>query len=139
MALYAGRLVLIKVDVNAVGGSGASWTTIGQQRDGGCERGTETVDGKTKADVGWPNDVIVGVSWSVSCDGVLDPADGAWVHLKTKWKAMSKVWIQIDRSAISGTKEEGQAIVKISEKFSNSDLVSFTAEFTGQGQLSVSP
>lgn len=139
MALYAGRLVLIKVDVNAVGGSGASWTTIGQQRDGGLERGTETVDGKTKADVGWPNDVITGVSWSVSCDGVLDPSDAAWVHLKTKWKAMSKVWIQIDRSSVSGTKEEGQAIVKISEKFANSDLVSFTAEFTGQGQLSVSP
>jgi len=139
MALYAGRLVLIKIDVNEVGGSGASWTTIGQQRDGGVERGTETVDGKTKADVGWPNDVITGVNWSVSCDGVLDPADAAWVHLKLRWKTMLKVWIQIDRSAAGGTKEEGQAVVKISEKFANSDLVSFSAEFTGQGQLVTSP
>lgn len=139
MALYAGRRVLIRIDINEVGGSGANWTTIGQQRDGSLEMATETVDGRTKADSGWPNDVITGVNWSVSCDGALDPSDPAWTHLYMRWNTMAKVWIQIDQSQVGGTRREGQAVVKLSQKFANSDLVSFSADFTGQGQLALSP
>lgn len=139
MSLYEGRKVLIKLDLNGVGGSGANWATIGQQRDGGLDMDTETVDGTTKTDEGWANDVIVGASWSISCDGVLDPADSAWTQLYNSWEDLEKVWIQRDASQVGGIKKEGEAVItKLSEKFGNKELVSFSAEFKGQGKMATS-
>ena len=140
MALRLGRGVLIKLDTNNVGGGGATWVTIGQQAEGSLERSTETADGRTKGDNGWSNDLIVGQSWSVPCEGKLDYSSSQWTQLINAWNSGAKQWIQIDASAVSGLKKEGQVVVvKLSEKYSDKDAVSYSAEFTGQGQMVTSP
>jgi TP901-1 family phage major tail protein len=141
MASYAGRQVLVKVDLNNVGGSGATnWTQVGQQRDGGITRSSETADATHKDDLGYPSAVITRTPWSVTCDGALNPIDSVLSFLKAKWKAKAMVWVQVDASAISGEKVEGQAIITdFSFGFPEGDLVSYTCEFQGDGALSDSP
>jgi predicted secreted protein len=140
MALYAGRLVLVKLDTNNVGGSGASWTTIGNQRGGSMKRGAETADSTHKSDAGWPSAVITRTPWSVSCDGALDAADTALAQLKTAWAAKTKQWVQIDYTSVGGIKEEGQAIITdFSLDFPEGDLCSYTLELQGDGPLAASP
>lgn len=141
MAVSAGREVLIKYDTNGVGGTGASWVTIGQQRGGGLGRSSETADATHKDDSGWASAVITRIGWSVSVDGAMNPSDTAWTNLLSDWASKSKVWIQIDQSAISGgTKREGQAIITtIDEDFPEGDIVAYTIELLGDGSLSASP
>lgn len=140
MAVYAGRQVLIKVDTSGVGGSGATWATIGQQRGGGLTRGSETADATHKDDQGYPSAVITRTPWSISCDGALNPADSAWSYLRTNWKNKAKVWIQVDESAIGGEKVEGTCIITdLSKEFPEGDLVSYSMEFQGDGALANSP
>jgi hypothetical protein len=140
MALKLGRGVIIKLDANNVGGAGASWVTIGQQAEGSLEKSVETAEGRTKQDAGWPNDLIIGHAWSVPCEGKLDPSSAQWIQLNAAQDAEVKQWIQIDKSAVGGTKREGQVIVsKITEKYSDKDAVTFSVDFTGQGQMVTSP
>lgn len=140
MAVYAGRQILIKVDTNGVGGAGANWVTVGQQRGGGLARGSETADATHKDDAGYPSAVITRTPWSISCDGALNPSDTAWTYLLTNWKAKTKVWVQVDESAISGEKVEGQAIITdFSKEFPEGDLASYSLEFQGDGELANSP
>ena len=140
MAVYAGRSVLVKIDTNGVGGSGANWVKVGQQRGGGLSRSSETADATHKDDAGYPSAVITRTPWSVSADGALNPVDTAWVYLYAAWKNKTKIWTQIDRSAVGGIKEEGQAIITdLSEEFPESDLVSYSLELQGDGSLSTSP
>jgi predicted secreted protein len=140
MALQPGRSVLIKIDTAEVGGSSATWLTIGQQRGGSLKRSSDTVDGTNKGDNGWPNSVVTRTPWSVSVDGALDPADGAWVHVLARWEGKIKVWVQIDASAISGGKKEGQCVItNLQADFPEKDLVSFTIDFEGASALVTSP
>lgn len=141
MAVHAGRLVLIKIDLNGVGGAGANWVTVGQQRGGGTKKGSETADSTHKGDDGWPSAVITRTPWSISCDGALDPLDSALAYLETSWAAKTKVYAQIDKSALSGgTKKEGRAIITdFSDEYPEGDVVTFTLELQGDGALSTSP
>jgi predicted secreted protein len=140
MAVYAGREIRVWVDLNSVGGSGANWIAIGQQRGGGISRTTETADATHKDDIGWPSAVVTRTPWSISVDGAMDPADSAWGHLLGKWRAKAKPWIKVDASAIGGERSEGQAIITdLSYEFPESDLVTFSAEFQGDGALVASP
>ena len=140
MAVWAGRQVKLKVDLNGVGGGGANWVSIGQQRGGSLGRTTETADATHKDDNGWPAHVITRTPWTMSCDGALNPVDSAWGFLIAAWAAKTKVYVQMDASAIGGEKKEGIAIITdISSDFPESDVVSFTAEFQGSGPLVSSP
>lgn len=140
MALNVGRSVLIKIDTNGVGGAGANWVTIGQQRGGSMSRSSETVDATTKGDSGWPTKVITRTPWSVSCDGALDPTDAAWVYLLGRWEAKAKPFVQVDASAIGGPKKEGRSVINtLDHDFPEPDLVTFTAELEGDGALTTSP
>ena len=140
MPVFAGRQVKIKIDTNGVGGSGASWVALGQQRGGGFGRTTETADATHKDDNGWPAAVITRTPWSISCDGAVNPADSAWTYLKTQWGNKNKVWVQVDASPIGGEKVEGQCIITdLSQEFPESDVVTFNAEFEGASALVNSP
>jgi hypothetical protein len=79
--------------------------------------------------------VITGLSWSISFGGKLDSGDPAYLFLWNKWHAQAKCWLQIDKSLVGGQKREGQAILKLSEKFANNGLVEYTCDATGQGNL----
>jgi predicted secreted protein len=138
--VYAGRVVLIKVDDNDTGGGSATWKTVGQQRGGGQSRTSETADTTNKEDTGWPSAIVTRTPWGVSCDGALDPTDAAWIWMLARWEAKAKIWVQIYYTDIGGDNKEGQAIITdLSSEFPESDVVSFTAEFQGDGALVTSP
>jgi len=139
MALKLGKDVKVKIDLNGVGGAGANWSTIGQQRGGSDTIGNDTVDGTTKDSAGWVESVIVHKNWSVSIDGALDPADAGLSYLRTQLKAGAKVYVQIDATVAGGIKEEGRSIGNMTRDHPEGDLVSFSAEFTGDGALTTSP
>jgi predicted secreted protein len=140
MAVYAGRLVLVKYDTAGVGGGSATWVTIGNQRGGGQTLGSETADSTHKSDDGWPSAVITRTPWSVSCDGALDAADSTLSALETAWAAKTKVWIQVDYTSVGGVAKEGQAIITdFSRDFPEGDLCAYTLELQGDGSLVTSP
>lgn len=139
MAVYAGRDVTIKVDTADAGGAGATWVSIGQQRGGSFSRSTDTADATYKTSGAYTDAVGTRISWTVSCDGVLNPADTAWAYLLTKWAAVGKVWVQVNCLEISGEYKEGQAIITdLSYEFPDNDVVSFTIELQGCGALTTS-
>lgn len=142
MPVYAGRNVKIKIDTAQVGGAGATWVTIGQQRGGSFERDSETVDATHKDTTGgWRSAVSTRIGWSVSCDGALNPSDTAWTQLLTRWGNQQTTWVQIDASAIAGgEKKEGTAwITSLSYEFPEADLVTYSVELAGDGALVTSP
>lgn len=140
MAVYAGRLVLVKIDNNDVGGAGANWLTIGQQRGGNFSRSSETADATHKGLLGFPSAIITRIPWSFSCDGALDPADAAWTKILTSWKNKAKPYFQVDASGISGEKQEGTCIITdCSYEFPENDVVTYTLELQGDGSLNPSP
>lgn len=137
MALKLGRQALIKIDTNDVGGSGASWSTIGQQISLKMDFEQKTAAGETKADSGADVPVVTGGKWSGSFDGKFDPADSTMVLLKTACSVSPPklVWLQIDESSIGGTKMEGQSTVKMSLNYEQGDLVTYSITFEGKGYL----
>lgn len=137
-SIRLGRLVYIKVDLNNVGGSGASWTSIPQQTDGKLDIKSDRIDTTVKGDVGWTKELPVSKSWGLSCEGKCDPGDSTYQYL---WNASlndTKIWVQVDRSGIGGTKYETQAYVAVSENYPLKDSVSFTCDFACQGAPVVS-
>ena len=140
MAIYAGRVVLVKIDTNAVGGTGANWQSLGNQRGGSLSRSSDVVDATSKGDSGWPTAVVTRTPWSVSVDGAKDPNDSAWAHLLARWEAKTFVWVQVDESAVGGTKKEGKVLItSLESEFPEPDLVTFSVELQGNGALATSP
>lgn len=140
MAVYAGRLVLIKIDNNNVGGAGANWLTIAQQRGGNISRTSDTADATHKGLSGYPSAIITRIPWGFSADGALDPADPAWTKILADWAAKNKPWFQVDASGISGEKKEGTCIITdCSYEFPENDVVTYSLELQGDGSLNTSP
>ena len=146
MAEYLGRPVRIKVDTAGVGGSGATWVSIGQESGSSLERSTDTVDASHKDSGGWAKALPVRGSWSVSADIVLAPTDSAWTYILTLWNQQhtasipSAIWVQIDESPIGGIKREGTAwITSITQDHPEADKVTAKVDFQGNGTLSPSP
>jgi predicted secreted protein len=137
----AGRIVLIKIDIDGVGGSSANWTTVAQQRGGGLGRNSEMADATHKDDSGWSSAINTRKGWSVSADGALDATDSAYQYLLAQWEAQTRVYVQVDESSLSsGVNREGQAwIADLSEDFPEGDVVSYTLELQGDAALSASP
>lgn len=132
---FAGRNILILVDLNNVGGSGANWEPLPAQMDGDVDRKSKQVSTNNKQDSGWDSTLAVGRSWSVTCSGAIDPQDPVWRTLILDWRGSRRRWIKIDRALIGGESEEGQAIVELKETMGNEDLLKFDATFTGNGAL----
>lgn len=142
MAVSAGRVVYVKISEQGVGGTGVTWTTIGQQRGGGMSRATDTADASHKDSGNFAVAIGVRINWSISCEGALDASDTAWTYLLTQWAARSRVWVQLDASGMEGTGEkvEGQAwITDLSYEVPEGDVVSFSIELQGDGALNDSP
>lgn len=138
--LDIGRKVVIKLDMNGVGGAGANWVEVGQQIGGGLSRKSDKVDGTNKQDSGWPTAIVTRTPWSVSVDGALNINDATWVKLLQIWEAKTDGWFQIDHSAIGGPKKEGKCIIdSIDETFPEPELVKYKLELTGNGALVTSP
>jgi predicted secreted protein len=143
MAVQRGRDVIIYIDTNNVtaGASGASWSAIGQQRGGNLARGIETADGTYKEtgsqpNVGWQRGIATRKTWGVSCDGALDPTDTAWQELLDRWENMQDIHVQVEAANVSGETKDGKAwITDLSYEFPEADVVTFTADFQGDGQL----
>lgn len=135
-----GKDVLIRIDLLGVGGTGASWTTITQQRKGGLDRGSKATDSTHKGSNGWEKSFITGTNWGIKCGGLLDPSDPALVFLEAKWAARQKIYVQRDASAIGGTKKEGKSVINsYSESFDVDNLVEFELDLKGDDALTTSP
>jgi len=144
MAVERGRDVLIRIDTAdvAAGASSAVWVLLGQQRGGGFNRGLETADGTFKEsgaqpNIGWQRAIATRKTWGFSVDGALDASDAAWQHLLTRWENMQDAHVQVDASLItSGEIKDGKVfITDLSYEFPEPDVVTFSAEFQGDGQL----
>jgi TP901-1 family phage major tail protein len=142
MAVSAGRVVLIKLDMNDTGTTTASWQTVLQQRGGSLGRTAETADSTHKDDAGWATFINTRKGWTVSGDGAMDASDSTFIVLKDHWTNQSRIWVQVDASAMEGTGEkvEGEAwITDLSTDFPESDVVTYTLELQGHGALVDSP
>jgi hypothetical protein len=130
-----GRLVRLNYDSNNVGGSGASWQLIPLARERSMDKSSGTTDGSTVEDDGWAADIVTTRSWNLTGTACLDPASTVHAALETALDNGALVWVQLDQSAIGGTKKEGQAYVtKWSTKFpKDDDLVTVDFEFKMQG------
>lgn len=136
---FAGRNILIKVDLDNVGGLAANWQDLPAQMDGDLDRKSKQVSTNNKQDDGWDSSLATGRGWTVSCSGAIDPKDPVWRALILDWRNSRKRWIKIDRTIIGGESEEGQANVEIKEGMGNEDLLKFDCTFTGNGKLVRSP
>lgn len=140
MPEYLGRLAKVFIDTAGVGGAGATWVAIGQQRGGTLGRSAETVDATHKDSGGWAKSVITRNTWTVSVELALNRADAAYAFILGKWRNQVMVFVQVDASQIGGVKEEGQSIItSLSEEYPEADLVTGTMELQGNGTLTVSP
>lgn len=140
MAVNPGRLVLVKVDTNNVGGAGANWVTIAQQREGTLGQTTESIDASHKDDNGYASFVQGARGWSISAGGLLDAADSTLAFLQARWETTGKAYFQIDSTGIGGSKREGRGLITdYSQEFAFGDAVKYTLEVTGDGQLTASP
>jgi hypothetical protein len=129
-----GRLALLKIDINNVGGAGASWSSIPLRKDASVDESSNTVDGTTVENAGWPSDVPTGQKLAVSCTAYFDPADPVHVFIRSHKRALTTVFLQIDESGIGGIKEEVQAYVtKYSKKYALEGLIELDLEFSPQG------
>lgn len=139
MAVKAGKNVRISIDLNDAGSGGApNWVEIGQQRDSSLQKRKDTSDATYKSNQGWKRAISTQKSWSITVDGLLDPADSAWSHLKTNFDNDTLTWVQIDDSGIGGSPREGQVhITTLDESYPTADSVAFTCEIQGDGPLSV--
>lgn len=128
-----GKDVLIKIDVNGVGGAGASWTSIPQQTNGKLSIESDKFDASVKNNLGWTNEVMTTRAAKVSCEGFTDPAESVYGIL---WNAQlngTKVYVKVDRATIGGTSYEWNAYVSLSEDYQLKEAVKFTVEFGLQG------
>ena len=136
MPSYKGRHVKVYIDVST-DHTTPDWQLIGQQRGGGVDRQGETADGTHKDDDGWGSGVHVKNTWSINVDGALNPADPQWAELLGAYRSQKLRWFKIDRSAISGEDEEGQAwITGLPEEWPVDGVVTYSLTLQGDGALS---
>lgn len=136
LTVYEGRRVYIWLDLNRVGGAGANWVKIGQQKGGSLSRSAETADATNKDNYGAPTAIVTRMPWNFSCDGALNPADPAIAEMTTVWKTGVETYVKWDESAISGEVVSGPVLItKFSKDAPMGDLVSYSVEFQGNGQL----
>jgi len=133
-----GKDVLIKIDLNGVGGAGANWAAIAQQTDGKLDVKTDKIDTTVKGDNGWTKELPVAQGWTITCEGKADPADSTYAMLWAAQIAGTKVYWRLCRGDIAGTSYEGTAYVSFGESYPLKDAVGFSLELSCQGKPTVS-
>lgn len=128
-----GKDVLIKIDSNGVGGAGASWVSIPQQTNAKLNIEADKFDASVKNNLGWTNEIMTTRACKLSCEGFADPAETIYGTLWTAQLNGTKVFVKVDRSAISGTSYEWEAYVQLSEDYQLKEGVKFSVEFGCQG------
>lgn len=121
---YSGNLVLIKIDDVVVAG----------QKDASINMNTSTVDTTTKTTAtGWASNTAEMNDWSIDCGGLIDLEDEGYKKLKDAWRTKKHVVVQY------GTEEaweEGEAVItSLSESAPMNDRCTYSASFTGTGEL----
>ena len=112
--------------------------SVGEQLIGGQQNCTlsmnsETGDTTTKDSGMWAESEVTGLSWSVSCDGLITVDDAAVSALEEAWKNAEKVTIQY------GTAEKfktGQAIIEsLEQNDAMKEKSTYSVSFIGVGAL----
>lgn len=112
--------------------------TIGEDLIGGQQNCTltmnsETGDTTTKDSGVWSESEVTGLSWEVSCDGLIAVDDAAVTALETAWKSMQKVTIKY------GTPQKfktGEAIIEsLEQNDAMKEKSTYSVSFKGVGEL----
>lgn len=124
MAYIKGQTVKVTVGEQLIGG----------QQNCSLNRESETIDSTTKDSGMWSEEEVVGLSWSVDCDGLVVTSDAGLKALKTAWKAGKTVDIKIGDSSST---ESGKALIEsLSENYPTKENTTYSVTFKGVGELS---
>lgn len=137
-----GQLTKFRIDMNNVGGAGASWVPIPLRQKGTISRKMTTEDASTADDDGWEKVAVTGKGWEISIDGLLSSDGAVYQYLLGKWEsddpADNQIWISFDASIAGGVKREGHAVLsKFDEDHSNRKLATISMTFSMQGKPAV--
>lgn len=123
MAYIKGQTVKVTVGENVIGG----------QQNCSLNRESETMDSTTKDSNMWSSEEVVGLSWSVDCDGLVVVSDEGVKALKTAWKTGATVEVKVGNGT---TFEKGTAIIEsLSENYPTKENTTYSVTFKGVGEL----
>ena len=106
---------------------------IGGQQNCSLTMESETGDTTTKDSGMWAETEVTGLSWSVSCDGLITVDDAAVAALETAWKAGEKVTIKY---GTANKYKTGQAIIESLEQNDNmKEKSTYSVSFIGVGPI----
>ena len=111
-----------------------AYTAVGAQRGASLSLSAETLDKTSKDSGGWVESLSGMKSWSISADGLLILDDAGYTALEEAYMENKTILIQMNTK--TGTLFEGEAIItSIDLDAPYDDLASYSAEFTGAGEL----
>ena len=106
---------------------------IGGQQNCTLTMSSETGDTTTKDSGVWAESEVTGLSWSVSCDGLIAVDDEAVATLEAAWKGMQKVTIQYGSAEKFKT---GEAIIEsLEQNDAMKEKSTYSVSFIGVGEL----
>ena len=106
---------------------------IGGQQNCTLTMSSETGDTTTKDSGVWAESEVTGLSWSVSCDGLIAVDDEAVAALEAAWKVMQKVTIQYGSAEKFKT---GEAIIEsLEQNDAMKEKSTYSVSFIGVGEL----
>lgn len=106
---------------------------IGGQQNCSLSMNSETGDTTTKDSGIWSESEVTGLSWSVSCDGLITVDDAAVSVLEAAWKNAEKVTIQYGTADKFKT---GQAIIEsLEQNDAMKEKSTYSVSFIGVGAL----
>lgn len=110
---------------------------IGGQQDCTLTMSSETGDTTTKDSGMWAESEVTGLSWTVTCDGLIAVDDAAVTLLEAAWRAAERVTIQY------GTAEAykvGEAIIEsLEQNDAMKEKSTYSVSFIGVGELKDGP
>jgi TP901-1 family phage major tail protein len=111
-------------------------TLIGGQTDCTLTMETETSETSTKDSGNWSEEEAVGLSWSISCDGLVAVSDAGIEALETAWETMEAVTMKYGTATSYKT---GQAIIESLEQNSpQKERTTYSVSLKGVGALTKS-
>ena len=108
-------------------------TLIGGQQNCSLTMSSETAETTTKDSGMWAESEVTGLSWSVSCDGLIAVDDAAVAALEAAWKNAEKVQIQY---GTADAYKMGDAIIEsLEQNDAMKEKSTYTVSFVGVGEL----
>lgn len=126
MAYIQGKSIKVSIGEKLIGG----------QQECSLSLETETTETTTKDSGVWSEEEAIGVSWSISCNGLIVVDDTALEALENAWENMTVVSIKYGTTTDYRT---GNAIIESLEQNSSSkDKTTYTVKLKGVGALTKS-